>query len=117
MLQSHTFRVTLHIQLSPTKNAKIDTEKNHLLSLLFQVMALSPSLILDIDECNRLGLPSDYQHLAHSCHDDAKCTNTNGSYYCKCLLGYSGNGKQCDGRSRLKRHRSARDSVVKGLLS
>ena len=54
----------------------------------------------DIDECDRGSLSTDHQHLAHTCHDDAKCTNTNGSYYCACLEGYSGSGRNCSGTSR-----------------
>ena len=56
-------------------------------------------LSLDIDECDQGGLSSDHQNLAHSCHDDAQCSNTNGSYYCACLEGYSGSGRNCGGRS------------------
>jgi len=51
----------------------------------------------DIDECNASELSSEYQHLAHICHDDANCTNTKGSYHCGCLDGYSGSGEQCTG--------------------
>ena len=51
----------------------------------------------DINECFPSGLSSAYQHLAHICHDDANCTNTKGSYYCGCLVGYSGDGVICEG--------------------
>ena len=42
----------------------------------------------DIEEC-----------ATHSdnCHADANCTNTKGSFYCKCLYGYYGNGVTCNG--------------------
>ncbi|XP_031570080.1 uncharacterized protein LOC116304478 [Actinia tenebrosa] len=40
----------------------------------------------DLDECRK---------EAFSCHDDAVCRNTYGSYYCQCKTGYTGNGKQC----------------------
>ena len=52
----------------------------------------------DINECHPSGLSSEYHHLAHICHDDANCTNTNGSYYCTCLEGYSGQGEHCSGK-------------------
>ena len=52
----------------------------------------------DINECAPSGLSSEYQHLAHFCHDDANCTNTKGSYHCTCLDGYSGLGEYCTGR-------------------
>ena len=80
----------------------------HMLSRIFGETDMSQShfsrkiLVVssDIDECDRGGLSSDHQHLAHTCHDDAKCTNTNGSYYCACLEGYSGSGRNCSGTSR-----------------
>lgn len=33
----------------------------------------------------------------HNCHNDAICNNTNGSFYCTCHDGYSGNGVNCSG--------------------
>ena len=41
----------------------------------------------DIDECKG----------NHSCHVNATCTNTNGSYVCTCNPGYVGNGSDCTG--------------------
>lgn len=35
----------------------------------------------------------------HSCHYDANCTNTKGSFHCSCLDGYAGNGISCLGKS------------------
>ena len=46
--------------------------------------------ISDIDEC-RLG--------TDDCDDNAKCDNTPGSFECTCNEGYSGDGKNCDGKS------------------
>ncbi|CAH3162943.1 unnamed protein product [Porites lobata] len=40
----------------------------------------------DIDECAA---------NTHSCHMNALCINTWGSYLCACKTGYSGNGKSC----------------------
>ena len=35
---------------------------------------------------------------SHSCHAVAQCVNVPGSYTCRCLPGYSGDGKTaCDG--------------------
>ena len=31
----------------------------------------------------------------HSCHTIANCTNTDGSYTCACIEGYSGDGTNC----------------------
>jgi hypothetical protein len=49
-------------------------------------------LSIDLDECRK---------EAHSCHDDAVCSNTYGSHSCQCKTGYSGNGQQCTGKSGL----------------
>ena len=44
---------------------------------------------VDINECTKL--PS-------LCHENANCTNANGSYSCQCLTGYSGDGNvDCTG--------------------
>lgn len=52
----------------------------------------------DVDECFPNQIPEDYEHLAHNCHADANCTNTKGSFYCKCHVGYSGDGIMCAGK-------------------
>jgi len=45
-------------------------------------------LSIDLNECT-LG--------THNCHTQATCTNTIGSFTCKCNSGYSGNGVSCTG--------------------
>ena len=45
----------------------------------------------DIDECKG----------NHSCHVNATCTNTNGSYVCECRPGFNGNGRICTGEFNL----------------
>ena len=32
---------------------------------------------------------------SHNCHVNSTCTNTNGSFFCSCFGGFSGNGTQC----------------------
>ena len=44
--------------------------------------------IVDIDECASGN---------HSCHTNANCTNTDGSFICTCNSGYTGNGTNCLG--------------------
>ena len=46
---------------------------------------------LDIDEC--IASPS-------VCDVNANCSNTRGSYYCTCKVGYTGDGKTCQGRRK-----------------
>ena len=47
-------------------------------------------LITDVDECAR----SD----ANECASNALCTNTEGSYVCRCLRGFIGDGRSCVGK-------------------
>jgi hypothetical protein len=48
----------------------------------------SNELCIDIDECFE---------DSHNCHVNAKCTDTEGSFFCTCTSGYSGNGTYCQG--------------------
>ena len=41
----------------------------------------------DVDECNSSG--------GNQCHQDAMCTNTEGSYVCRCKKGFVGDGFSC----------------------
>lgn len=49
--------------------------------------ATLPSKCLDIDECKAGG--------GNDCSAKATCTNTAGSFTCKCVKGYTGDGKTC----------------------
>lgn len=46
-------------------------------------------LITDIDEC--------VTPEKNECHLNALCNNTEGSYVCRCLNGYQGDGRSCTG--------------------
>lgn len=46
-------------------------------------------VFLDIEECKK---------DLDNCHTDANCTNTYGSFYCACQLGYTGDGVSCVGK-------------------
>ena len=45
------------------------------------------------------------------CGNNANCTNTEGSYYCNCSSGYSGNGTVCEGKDYLVKFYSALSNV------
>ena len=54
-------------------------------------------VLVDVNECFPDQISAKYKHLAHNCHVDANCSNTNGSFYCMCHTGYSGDGVTCIG--------------------
>ena len=51
-----------------------------------------------MNECREDRLALQHSKYVHNCHEDANCTNTNGSFYCTCLHGYSGDGITCAGK-------------------
>ncbi|XP_018084587.1 nidogen 2 L homeolog isoform X1 [Xenopus laevis] len=50
----------------------------------FPGFIMSGEKCVDVDECTE-----------HRCHPDASCTNTLGSFSCRCNSGYEGDGFQC----------------------
>ena len=57
---------------------------------MFSPIPTTKNLILsspDINECN----------IDSPCHANATCNNTEGSYTCECIIGFTGNGFTCDG--------------------
>ena len=59
------------------------------LCVLYHHIKLSP-FITDIDECANPEM--------NECDGNALCTNTEGSYVCRCLSGYQGDGYKCTGK-------------------
>ena len=51
-------------------------------------LTMSLFAVPDINECTT---------NTHNCHDNANCTNTNGSFACECWNGFTGDGKNCTG--------------------
>ena len=49
----------------------------------------------DVDECESDDL--------NNCHENAQCTNTEGSYTCSCNPGYSGDGVNCTSKLIMER--------------
>ena len=56
--------------------------------------AFSPIKFTDMDECA--------SPASNECDPNALCTNTEGSYVCRCLSGYIGDGANCTGESNLQ---------------
>lgn len=48
-------------------------------------------LIIDTDECT--------SSETNECDANALCTNTEGSYVCRCVKGFQGDGRNCTGKS------------------
>ena len=48
--------------------------------------------LADVNECSE---------VFHRCHENANCSNTDGSYECHCSAGYTGDGTVCEGTVRL----------------
>ena len=48
-------------------------------------------LVADTDECE--------SSETNECDANALCTNTEGSYVCRCLKGYEGDGRNCTGNT------------------
>lgn len=64
-----------------------------------------------------IGLVSDQDECmlqSHSCHGNAECSNTNGSFICACDAGFDGNGTFCAGKAKKKR--KARCPFCRGLF-
>ena len=49
------------------------------------------------------------------CHENATCTNTPGSYICKCMEGYSENSTLCEGKNR-DNSENQRESIFYQLI-
>ena len=71
----------------------------------------------DIDECFRVCQPgfepdgndlcmniNECENGKNECHEDAICKDTEGSYECKCDVGYSGDGLTCESENECRRN-------------
>ena len=82
-----TQMVALHV------NVKKDIQEMELPVMVSDFMTLlkrSHYFLLDINECSNVD--------DNNCHENAICTNTNGSFTCQCQNGYTGNGTTCNGK-------------------
>ena len=76
---------------SATKVEKFGSFLMQLGSYAFVLTTQASSFnILDVDEC-AIG--------SHNCNTNAQCSNTDGSFTCKCNDGLSGSGMTCTGKS------------------
>lgn len=49
--------------------------------------------LVDVNECAN--------EETNECDTNALCTNTNGSYVCRCTKGFKGDGRNCTGKRRI----------------
>ena len=61
----------------------------------------------DVNECT---------DSSHNCHQDATCTNTNGSFTCQCTTAYSGNGTACQGIDCWARLLCQQECLLKNIV-
>ena len=71
-------------------------------SFITNNLSISP----DVDECG--------SQETNVCHSNASCSNTDGSYDCSCLPGFSGNGFDCT--SKYFNYHAHRHSEIQGVL-
>ena len=74
-------------------NVKMDIQEMELAVMVSDIVTLlkrSNYFLLDINECSNAD--------DNNCHENAICTNTNGSFTCLCESGYTGNGTTCNGK-------------------
>ena len=81
----------------PTLRAEINFYK---VVYLVMIMSVYPSGFIflifssaDVNECTT-NRPQDQ----HNCHQNASCTNTHGSFLCRCIDVYTGDGVSCVGK-------------------
>ena len=63
------------------------------ISINVRLLKKFPFLLSDKNECTLNG---------DSCHGNATCINTHGSYLCQCNNGYTGNGTACQGKDNMQ---------------
>ena len=54
---------------------------------------------IDIDECLK---------QTHNCHGSAYCDNNEGSFYCECVVGFKGDGIECENENECEEAGGAR---------
>ena len=74
---------------------------DHTMPLLEVGVIKFPFCCADLDEC--------FTDL-HNCHDNASCTDTEGSFNCTCNTGFEGDGVNCTSMS--VKYSAAMHSVV-----
>lgn len=84
ILYEHYKRSVFQVVESALRNVKVSDFIHFTCSFIFS----------DIDEC---------ENGENPCHVNALCSNTVGSYVCRCTRGFDGDGTTCVGNSSFNR--------------
>lgn len=91
MLKKQDFRVVCAGHLVCEEDFKtVLCSKNGASDRLYALSLIFSVFYVDIDEC---------ENGENSCHANALCSNTAGSYVCRCIRGFEGDGRTCVGNS------------------
>ena len=82
--------LSLHVTIRlPVGGDGLSCNDEDLLLTYYDSCSSMQTFHTDVNECEDDGL--------NHCHENASCTNTEGSFNCDCNDGYSGSGVECTG--------------------
>ena len=80
----------LHKKVVWSRPANLSLNSKNILFCVINVYqgVIIINIVLDVNECTNSRYPT-------NCDQNALCHDTVGSYYCECIVGYSGDGVKC----------------------
>ena len=88
LITVHVSQDLVAMELIVSVSSWVVCYKFYLFFIAWFLLWLVVLFITDMNECNTTD---------HGCHVNASCNNFDGSYFCKCNLGFNGNGTNCSG--------------------
>ena len=87
-----THHINCNLQLMKSKVGPVFLQRVSIFATWIQKLTKDSHVIVsDIDECES-------SLRSNNCSINALCTNTEGSYICRCGKGYEGDGRNCKGK-------------------